>query len=69
MIPYIGAKIRQNREARGMALRELARRLGLSAAYVSDLELGRRTASDETLQKIAKELEVEVDQLGGEAAQ
>jgi DNA-binding XRE family transcriptional regulator len=38
----VGAAMRKAREKAGLTGREVARRLGLSAAYVSDLELGRR---------------------------
>ena len=38
----IGAKMRSLREENGVTAREMARRLGLSAAYICDLELGRR---------------------------
>jgi transcriptional regulator with XRE-family HTH domain len=37
----IGAMARQQRERSGFSLREVARRLDLSAAYVSNLERGR----------------------------
>lgn len=37
-----GATVRTIREAAGISLRELARRLGWTPAYVSDIELGRR---------------------------
>lgn len=37
-----GARIREARVARGMSLRDLARRVGCSAAYVSDVERGQR---------------------------
>lgn len=42
-----GARIRSLREKAGMSLRELARQLDVSAPYVSDLELGRRSFSEE----------------------
>lgn len=38
----IGAAMRKARKNAGLTGREVARRLRLSAAYVSDLELGRR---------------------------
>ena len=38
----IGAVMRKVREDAKLSLREIARRLHLSAPYVSDLELGRR---------------------------
>lgn len=37
-----GAKMRSMREAKTLTLREVARRMGFSPAYVCDLELGRR---------------------------
>lgn len=43
----IGAKMRKLREKTGVSLRTLATRLNFSAAYVSDLELGKRAWSDE----------------------
>lgn len=48
----IGGQIRILREERKMSLRELARRLGLSAPYISDMELGRRGACGATVEKI-----------------
>ena len=38
----IGLALRKRREARGMSLRDMATNLGISAPYLSDLELGRR---------------------------
>ena len=37
-----GATVREIREAAGISLREVARHLGWTPAYVSDIELGRR---------------------------
>jgi len=37
------------REYKNVSLRELARRLGFSAAYLSDVELGRRGCSNALL--------------------
>ena len=45
--------MRRHREAKGVGLRELARRLDFSASYLSDVERGRRTATD----RIVKEYE------------
>jgi predicted transcriptional regulator len=39
---YRGQEMRKLREASGMSLRRVAELMGLSAAYISDLELGRR---------------------------
>lgn len=40
-----GEQARAEREAAGLSLREMARRMGVSAPYVCDLELGRRAWS------------------------
>ena len=37
-----GGVIRAARQRKGLTLREVARRLGISAAYLSDMELNRR---------------------------
>lgn len=52
----IGAKMRESREKRGLSMREVARRMGYSAAFVSDLELGRRTWSQVAFQKYGEAL-------------
>jgi transcriptional regulator with XRE-family HTH domain len=46
-----------------MSLRELARRLEVSAAFISDVELGRRYPGDEILAKMAKEFKISVEEL------
>ena len=52
----LGERIRELREAKDLSVRELAKRLGLSAPFLSDVELGRRHPSDEVLSKLAGEL-------------
>jgi transcriptional regulator with XRE-family HTH domain len=42
MTPF-GEKIRTMREARGMTLRDMAKAIGVSAAYLSALEHGKRS--------------------------
>jgi len=60
----LGRGIRELREAHDLSLREFARKLGgLSAAHLSDIELGRRYPSEELLQKIADVLGVRVVEL------
>lgn len=39
---FVGQKMRKLRKAEGKTLRGVARAMKLSAAYLSDLELGRR---------------------------
>lgn len=50
----IAAELREKREKSGLSLREVARRMGFTAPYLSDLELGRRNWSEE---KVAEYLE------------
>lgn len=59
----LGERIRELREDRDQSLRELARSLDVSAAFLSDVELGRRFPNDEMLVKIAKKLRVSADDL------
>lgn len=44
-----GEHARKERKRMGRSLREVARRLGVSAAFLSDLELGRRNWTDKRL--------------------
>jgi transcriptional regulator with XRE-family HTH domain len=52
----LGEKIRARRLELRVTLREFARRVGVSAPYVTDLEAGRRHPSPEILARIAQEL-------------
>ena len=60
----LGEKIRELREKKDISLREFAKKIGdVSAAHISDIELGRRYPSDSLFLKIAALLEVSVDKL------
>ena len=59
----LGQRIRELREQRDLSLRELAKRLEVSPAFISDVELGRRFPSDEVLAAIAKLLRVKIEDL------
>lgn len=59
----LGAYIRELRDKRDLSLREFAKKLGCSAAFVSDIELGRRYPSEKNLADIATLLGVGVDDL------
>jgi transcriptional regulator with XRE-family HTH domain len=61
--PGMGAAIRQARLAAGISLRELGRRVGVSASFVSQVELGRATPSIGTLYTIVSELDLSLDSL------
>lgn len=57
------SKMREIRKAKMMTLGQVADLVGVSIAYLSDVELGRRGARPETRQKIADALGVTVDEL------
>jgi transcriptional regulator with XRE-family HTH domain len=60
----LGNRIRELREARDLSLRELARKVGeVSAAHITDIELGRRYPSESLLEKLARELKVSPEEL------
>ena len=59
----LGEHLRELRENKDFSVRELAKRLGVSAPFLSDVELGRRHPSDEVLSKLAHELETTVVEL------
>src|SRR6266436_3949141 len=60
----LGERIRELREAKDLSLREFAKKLGgLSAAFLSDVELGRRHPSDAVLADMARVLDTTVQDL------
>ncbi len=59
----LGARIRELREDKDLSVRELAKRLGVSAPFLSDVELGRRHPSDEVFVAIARALGATVTEL------
>jgi transcriptional regulator with XRE-family HTH domain len=59
----LGERIRELREAKDLSLRELATRLGLSAAFLSDVELGRRNPSKKVWASMAKVLDSTLEDL------
>lgn len=60
----LGQRIRELREAKDFSLREFAKKLGgLSAAFLSDVELGRRHPSEAVLADMARILETTVEDL------
>jgi transcriptional regulator with XRE-family HTH domain len=61
--PAIGPRLRAERERRRIGLRELARRVDVSASLISQIELGRATPSVGTLYAIANELGLSLDEL------
>ncbi|MHB1756938.1 MAG: helix-turn-helix domain-containing protein [Leptospirillum sp.] len=59
----LGERIRELREQNDLSLREFAKKINLSAPFVSDIELGRRFPSDDVLEKIAKTLGITTEEL------
>jgi len=58
-----GQFIRKQREEKDLSLRELAKKVDCSAAFLSDIELGRRFPSEQVLKAIAKVLDVSTETL------
>ena len=59
----IGPFIRKRRDELDLSLRELAKKLDCSPAFISDIELGRRHPSDKVLIEIAKILKIKSEEL------
>jgi transcriptional regulator with XRE-family HTH domain len=59
----LGDRLRATREAYGISLRELARRVGVSASLISQIETGKVHPSVSTLYALASELDASIDQL------
>lgn len=60
----LGERIRELREHKDLSLRELAKAVGTSAAFLSDVELGRRHPSPPVLKDLAKRLGTTEKELG-----
>jgi transcriptional regulator with XRE-family HTH domain len=58
-----GAKLREEREKKNISLRELAKKIEVSGAFLSDIELGRRFPSQDKIELLAKELKIPVEEL------
>lgn len=59
----IGTHLRSARVARGLSLREMARRIGVSPSFVSQVELGKAKPSLGTLYGFLSELDLSLDEL------
>src|ERR1700735_2804927 len=59
----VGSLIRRERQNQGLSLRELARRVGVSASMLSQVETGRTRPSVSTIYSIATELGLSIDAL------
>lgn len=59
----LGQKIRQTRQGQVIPVTEFARRLGVTAAHISDIEHGRRMPNLNLLEEIAKQLKIPIEEL------
>ena len=59
----IGQRIRELREEKDLSLRELAGKIEVSAAFLSDVELGRRYPSDKHLLVLVGALDTSLEDL------
>jgi DNA-binding XRE family transcriptional regulator len=55
--------IRAWREHKQIKMNELAKRVGISSAYLSQIENGKRNPTIDTLKAIAKELTIDIEML------
>ena len=62
----LGMKIRETREKLGMSLRKLAKEVGVSPSFISQVEQSKAQPSINSLQKIATVLGISVGNLMGE---
>lgn len=67
-IPTLGQKIRSAREARGLTQADLATRAHVAQAYLSYLEQDQREPSLSIAARIARELEISLDELASAVA-
>jgi len=61
--PYVGPAFRLMREQRSLSQEQLALNAGLDRTYVSGIERGRRNPSLKSMQRMATELSVSLDQV------
>ena len=60
----LGEKMQELRNGKGISMRELARRTGISSSFMAEIEAGRRFPKEAFLSAIAKELGANVAELG-----
>lgn len=61
----IGARLKELRLQKGLSLRELAKQAHMSHSFIADIEAGRSNPSLDTVNALAKVLNVSVDYLLG----
>jgi transcriptional regulator with XRE-family HTH domain len=63
LVASMGQRLREMRERAGLSLREVAKAAKISAPFLSDVELGRRFPTNETLLLIAQKLGASAENL------
>lgn len=63
----IGERIRQIRKSKGLSIYKLSQETGISQNHISDLELGRRKPSVETLKRLIVPLGITMSELFNES--
>jgi len=59
----LGQRLHELRDKADLSLLELAKKVGISSPFFSDIELGRRFPSEEILAKLARALNVSLEDL------
>jgi len=59
----LGQRLHELRDRADLSLRELAKKVGISGPFLSDIELGRRFPSEEILGRLAAALNVPLEDL------
>ena len=59
----IGLRISELRKLKKFTMEKLAYEIGISKGYLSDVESGKKIPSVEMLEKISKDLEVDIQEL------
>jgi XRE family transcriptional regulator, stress-response regulator len=65
----VGNALRRRRQAQGRTLREVAAAAGVSLAYLSEVERGRKEASSEVLEAVCSALDLVLAELLFEVAE
>lgn len=65
----VGINLKRMREEKGISLRDLAKKVGVTASFLSQIETAKTSPSLSTLKKIADNLETTVGRLVGEEPQ
>ncbi|SFB15510.1 helix-turn-helix transcriptional regulator [Clostridium frigidicarnis] len=60
----VGEKIKIAREESKMTQKQLAKKLGVAESFINELELGRKIANEQVLQRISKALNKNVNDIG-----